>query len=73
MSEYNLNSPWLSITFDGRPRYWKALSVAFFAVTLAVTATLVYLYAMVLPQYIGFERTLLAGVGLIAVTVGGDT
>jgi hypothetical protein len=48
---------------SGSPLFvWLLLS-------LAVTATMVYAYIFLLPQYIGFEKTLLFGVALLVLSV----
>ena len=40
------------------------------ALYLAWTAAVVYVYAFVLPQHVGFETTLLLGVALLFLATG---
>ena len=72
MREYKLTSPFLTITFDDRPDYFRAVFVAWMVFWSTVSVGVLYLYAVVFPSVVGFETALLAGVGVIALTVGGS-
>jgi len=45
------------------------LLLASLLLSVAVMTALVYAYAFVLPQHIGFEKTLLLGIAMIALQV----
>jgi len=71
-SEHYLNSPFVDLTFGGKPDYWRAIVAAWFAFWLAVFAGLLYLYAVVFANAVGFETALLVGVGLLILSSEGD-
>jgi len=48
-------------------RKFGPLVLAWLLLSFALTVTLVYAYAFVLPQYIGFEKTLLLGVAMLTL------
>jgi len=68
IATYTLSSPLLELEFEGRPPTW--LIVVFYVVNIAVALGLLYGYAVFLPSLIGFETTILAGIGTIALGVG---
>lgn len=68
---YSLNSPFVNLTFDSRPRYWRIIAAVWQVVWLAISAGLLYLYAVVFPGMVGFETAVLVGIGLLVLSVGG--
>lgn len=68
---YELTSPFIDVTFNSRPKYWPVLSAAWMLVSAAVSLALLYWYAFMFAPAIGFEKAVLAGIGLIALSTGG--
>jgi len=66
--EYTLWTPLLQLTFNERPS--AVTVVLFFVVGLVLTLGALYAYAVLLPDVIGFETTVLVGLGIIAMEVG---
>jgi len=67
--EYTLESPFVELTFDGRPDHWKAIFAAWLAFWAVVVVGLYYLYAVVFANVVGFETALLVGVAMLVTTV----
>lgn len=62
---FKLNSPFLDLEFERKPKHWIAVSVGWTVIWITVTVALVYLYAAVLPAYIGLETTVLVGIAIL--------
>lgn len=67
--KHSLYSPFLDITFEGRPKNWPALVALWFVLWTSVYIVLVHLYAFVLPALWGFETTVLVGIGTLVLAV----
>jgi hypothetical protein len=63
MAEYELSNPVVELTFNEPPS--KAFVAAFFALSLLGAIVVGWLYVVTLPNFVGFEKTLLLGVLLI--------
>lgn len=70
MSQYELSSPVVSFTFDSRPPHFRKIIVAWIAFWLAVSVAWVYAIAVVVPDIIGFQTTVLAGIALLLLRQG---
>lgn len=68
MREYTLSNPLVELTFDHRPSTW--LIVSFFVASTVFFIGLLYLYAVVFPNIVGFETAVLVGIATIAFGVG---
>ena len=71
MSEYELTSPFITLTFGERPRHFVAISAVWTIGWLIGSAALVYAYATVFAAAVGFETAVLVGIGIIALATGG--
>lgn len=69
MTKRTLSNPFLEITFPSKPQHWKKIVVLWFLVSVISTFAFLYGYAVVLPKVIGFEQTILVGIGLIMVSM----
>lgn len=72
MDNYSLNSPFMSITFDGRPPYFRLLFAAWMLLWAVVVSALLYGYAVVFKDLVGFETAVLVGIALAILSVGGS-
>lgn len=64
---YTLETPILQVEYRNKPT-WKQI-VAVYTVGIVLTVALLVAYAVYLPQYIGFETTVLVGIGLTVMGV----
>ena len=64
---YTLSAPFLELEFDAKPANW--FIAVFYIVAIALLLVFLYAYAVVLPAFIGFETTVLVGIGLVALGV----
>ena len=64
---YEFSTPVMNWEARTYPPTWKI--VAFYVLGLAATLVMLYLYAAMLPQYIGFKATVLVGICLTAMGV----
>ena len=65
---FELNSPFQSLEFERAPRHWKAIMAGWMLLWLAVVLAIGYAYVVVLPAYVGFERAVLIGIAVAALT-----
>lgn len=74
MDEYNITTPFFTLTLDGyvSRRRLAAITVGLFAVSLVLSAALLYLYAVVFAAWVGFETAVLVGLGLLILTENAD-
>lgn len=70
--EYYLESPFIDVTFYGKPDYWQYIKYAWITSMLSVMALYVYLYAIVMPDVFGFQAALLAGIAFLTLLEMGD-
>lgn len=66
---FTLESPFMEYTFAQVPKHWKAILAVWIAFWFAVGIGLIYLYAVVFADMVGFETALLVGIALIALGV----
>lgn len=62
---YTLSSPFLEIELERKPP--MAFIVAFYTLAVVVSVGVLYLFAVTLPSLIGFETTVLAGIGMLVL------
>lgn len=65
--KYVFSNPYITMTFDERPEPFWLYRLALLLSGVLITVGLVYLYAIVLFDWIGFERTVLVGIALLLI------
>lgn len=67
---FELHSPFLNVEFDARGmtrREQRIASIVWMAFWAPVTVGALYTYVALLPGWVGFETTVLIGLGIIAL------
>lgn len=75
VQEVELYSPVVTLSIEGVFSRWQilALLVAWIGFWAIVTAGILYLYAVLFADWVGFETAVLVGVGIIALATGSKT
>lgn len=67
---FELTSPFASFEMQRTPNHWKAILVTWIVFWLAASVVGVWFYAFVLPEWVGFETTVLLGIAAIVLFSG---
>jgi len=62
---YELESPFLNLSWNQRPKNWRALLAAWIIAWLAFFIALIGFYATYFKDLVGFQTAVLVGLGII--------
>jgi polyferredoxin len=71
MTEYTLTSWAMEVTYYEKPEHWQLLAVAWALLWMTITVLLLYGYAVLFANVVGFEAALLIGIGLLVIENNG--